>query len=208
MWMPALLAMAERDGWAVIPLVKSGCTSNMWTGPGFRGDPRDLLRACHAWYQWAVGQAKTLRPDVTMMTSCCANIPPRDRRNLTRAYTSLATAMRRFSTSVILIADDEGVTKEPVDCLLARHATMKTCTTTWPTGSLAFNNSLAKVARIKKFEFMKTRGWFCYQSQCPTVVARTIVYRDTRHITEAYALKLSESFRTAFRHCILDACPR
>ena len=35
---------------------------------------------------------------------------------------------------------------------------------------------------------MKTRGWFCYQSQCPTVVARTIVYRDTRHITEAYAL--------------------
>ena len=208
MWMPALLAMAERDSWAVIPLVKSGCTSNMWTGPGFRGDPRTLLRACHAWYQWAVGQAKTLRPDVTLMTSCCANIPLADRRNLTRAYTSLAMTMKQFSTSVILIADDEGVTKEPVDCLLARHATMKTCTTTWPAGSLAFNNSLAKVARVKRFEFMKTRGWFCYQSQCPTVVARTIVYRDTRHITEAYVLKLSESFRTAFRHCILDACPR
>jgi peptidoglycan/LPS O-acetylase OafA/YrhL len=208
MWMPALLAMAGRDDWAVIPLVKSGCTSNMWTGPGFRGDPRDLVRACHAWYQWAVGQAKILRPDVTLMTSCCANIPPADRKNLTRAYTSFATTMKRFSTSVILIADDEGVTREPVDCLLARHATMKTCTTTWPAGSLAFNNSLAKVARIKRFEFMKTRDWFCYQSQCPTVVARTIVYRDTRHITEAYALKLSESFRTAFRHCILDACPR
>ena len=38
MWMPTLLTMAERDGWTVIPLVKSACHPNGWTGPGFDGD--------------------------------------------------------------------------------------------------------------------------------------------------------------------------
>jgi hypothetical protein len=34
------------------------------------------------------------------------------------------------------------------------------------------------------------------------------VYRDLGHITKTYALKLRGPFRTAFRHCILDVCPR
>ena len=108
----------------------------------------------------------------------------------------------------VVVADDDGVAKQPVDCLLAPRATMRTCTTTPPANILAFNNNLAKVARANRFGFLKTRGWFCYQNQCPMVVARTIVYRDTNHISKTYALKLTEPFRAAFRHCILDACPR
>ena len=116
--------------------------------------------------------------------------------------------MKRFSTSVVVLADPDGVTKQPVDCLLAPRATMKTCTTTKPANVFAFNNNLAKAAKVNKFGFLKTRGWFCYQNQCPMVVARTIVYRDTGHITKTYALKLTAPFRSAFRHCILDTCPR
>jgi peptidoglycan/LPS O-acetylase OafA/YrhL len=209
MWMPTLLTMAERDGWTVIPLVKSACHPNGWTGPGYGGTAPDLTRACHAWYQWAVDQAKGLRPDVTLITGCCpAPVPYRDATNAIRAYASLGKTMKRFSTSVVVVADADGVTKQPVDCLLAPRATMKTCTTRKPANVVAFNNNLAKVARLNKFGFLKTRGWFCYQNQCPMVVARTIVYRDTGHITKTYALKLTGPFRAAFRHCILDVCPR
>jgi len=209
MWMPTLLTMAQRDGWAVIPLVKSGCHPNGWTGSGYQGTPPDIIRACHAWYQWAVDQAKSLRPEVTLIAGCCpAPVPFRDATTATRAFTSLAKTMKRFSTSVVVVADDDGVAKQPVDCLLASRATMRTCTTTPPANILAFNNNLAKVATANRFGFLKTRGWFCYQNQCPMVVARTIVYRDTGHITKTYALKLTGPFRGAFRHCILDACPR
>ncbi|MDP9223433.1 MAG: acyltransferase, partial [Actinomycetota bacterium] len=191
MWMPTLLAMAERDGWTVIPLVKSACHPNMWTGPGFRGERPELVRACHAWYQWAVDQAKGLRPDVTLITGCCPSpVPYGDSINSTRGYTALARTMKRFSTSVVVIADQEAPAKQPVDCLLARGATMRTCTSRSPANVLAFNNNLAKVAKVNKFGFLKTRGWFCYQNQCPMVVARTIVYRDLGHITQTYALKL------------------
>jgi peptidoglycan/LPS O-acetylase OafA/YrhL len=209
MWIPTLLTMAERDGWTVIPLVKSACHPNAWTGPGFRGESTDIIRACHAWYPWAVEQAKGLRPDVTLIAGCCPSpFPFGDAINSTRGFTSLARTMKRFSASVVVVADDDGVTKQPVDCLLARRATMRTCTTAPPANILAFNNNLAKVAKANQFGFLKTRGWFCYQNQCPMVVARTIVYRDTGHITKTYALKLTDPFRVAFRHCILDACPR
>jgi peptidoglycan/LPS O-acetylase OafA/YrhL len=209
MWMPTLLSMATGDGWTVVPLVKSGCHPNSWTGPGYQGTTPDLIRACHAWYQWALGQAKELHPDVTLITGCCPSpVPFADSVNLTRGYTALATTMKRFSTSVVVMADDDGVKKQPVDCLLARNATMKTCTTKPPANVLAFNNRLAKVASNNKFGFLKTRGWFCYQNQCPMVVARTVVYRDKGHITKTYATKLVGPFRSAFRHCILDACPR
>jgi peptidoglycan/LPS O-acetylase OafA/YrhL len=209
MWMPTLLALAQQDGWTLIPLVKSGCHPNVWTGPGFRSMPADLVRACHTWYQWALGQAKMLRPDVTMIAGCCPQpIPSGDATNVIRGFTSLGKTAKRFSKTVVMVADDDGVSKQPVDCLLAPHATMKTCTTSPPANILAFNNTLAKLAKVNRYGFLKTRGWFCYQNQCPMVVAKTIVYRDTGHITKTYALELTAPFRAAFQHCIFDACPR
>jgi hypothetical protein len=211
MWMPTLLTMAQRDSWTVIPLVKSGCAPNGWSEPGYQGLPQDLVRACHAWYHWAVDQAKRLRPDVTLIAGCCpAPFRGPDYTAAARAFTSLARTMKRFSRSVIVVADDDGIAtqQQPVDCLLAPHATMRTCTITPPANILAYNDNLAKVARVNQFGFLWTRGWFCYQNQCPMVVAGTVVYRNPGHITKAYALKLSVPFRAAFRHCILDACPR
>jgi hypothetical protein len=79
--------------------------------------------------------------------------------------------------------------------------------TTMSSDDLAFNDSLPKLAAAKHFGFLKTRGWFCYQNQCPMVVGTTIVYRDSGHITPEYALKLAAAFRTAFRQCLFAACP-
>jgi hypothetical protein len=84
---------------------------------------------------------------------------------------------------------------------------MKTCTTTATAARYALNDDLARLAKLRRFSILKTRGWFCYQSQCPMVVGHTIVYRDTGHITQAYALQLAAPFRAAFRRCIFDACP-
>jgi hypothetical protein len=211
MLMPTLLAMAERDDWTLIPLVKSNCNPGVWLGKGFNNTPQDLIDRCHAWYQWAVGQAKTLRPDVTLMTGCCGGVPAYAKRLIAdekRGFSALGTAMKPFSKSVVLVADNDGVSKQPVDCLLAQGATMRTCTTKWPVARFAFNNGLAKLAKARRFGFLNVRGWFCYQRECPMVVGNTIVYRDTGHITATYALALTAAFRSAFRSCILDACPR
>jgi hypothetical protein len=207
MWMPTILAMAQADSWNVIPIVKSGCVPSAWTGKGYSGTPASTLTACHAWYRWAVQQAKALHPDVTLMAGCCGGAAGATATATVRAFGSLASAMKGATKNVILVADDDGIAKQPVDCLLAPHATMKTCTTTETDAQYALNDALAKTARQKGFGFLNTRGWFCFQHQCPMVVGQTVVYRDTGHITQAYALKLAAPFRAAFRRCIFDVCP-
>jgi hypothetical protein len=116
--------------------------------------------------------------------------------------------MTRVSKSVLVMADNEGIHQQPVDCLLARKATMRTCTSTWPDERFALNDSLAALAGTRGYSFLNTRGWFCFEQECPMVVGSTVVYRDTGHITVPYGLKLAAPFRAAFRRCILDTCAR
>jgi peptidoglycan/LPS O-acetylase OafA/YrhL len=194
MWMPPIVGMAEQDGRVVVPLVKSGCTPNKWVESG---EPE-----CRAWYRWAVQQAKALHPDVMLVSGASGGASGGQADEIKRAFLSIAGAMKTSSTRVIVIADDEGVDQQPVDCLLARGATMRSCTTTWPEDRFYFNNDLAAIANRRGFSVLPTRGWFCFENQCPMVVGRTIVYRDQGHITEAYGLALAGPFRAAFRRTV------
>ncbi len=201
MWMPAILALAKRDGWEVRPIVKSGCVPATWL------DRSSDKPACRAWFKWAVQQAQAIRPAVTLTSGYSGGTAGSFADATKRGYLSVVRSLRRYSNHVVVVADDDGVGKEPVDCLLAAHATMRSCTTTWPADQFFFNDDLAALARIHRFDILKTRGWFCYQSQCPMVVGRTVVYRDTGHITEPYALELASPFRAAFRRVVSGARP-
>ncbi|MEA2370995.1 MAG: hypothetical protein QOH12_1389, partial [Solirubrobacteraceae bacterium] len=106
--------------------------------------------------------------------------------------------MKRSSTRVVLVADDDGISRQPVDCLLAARATAATCTSVRTPEQLQLNDGLAAAAKYQDFGFVNTRGWFCFESQCPMVIGRTIAYRDLGHITRAYALELAAPFRAAF----------
>ena len=210
MWMPTILAMAQADAWNVVPLVRKGCFVNTWIGNGYPATPPSTVASCHAWYRWAVQQAQRLRPDVVLMSGCCSGAGASGAFGPTirDGYSTTAAALTRFTRSVILIEDEEELIMQPVDCLLATGATLLSCMTTQTSSLLAFNNSLPQLAKAKHFGFLKTRGWFCYQNQCPMVVGTTIVYRDTGHITPEYALLLTAPFRKAFRQCIFATCPR
>jgi peptidoglycan/LPS O-acetylase OafA/YrhL len=101
MWMPAILAMAQRDGWAVIPLVKVRCVPRTWPGTD----------DCAAWYRWAKRQARALRPQVTMIVgSRSGTYDPLDAID---PVASLANAMKSVSASVIVVGDEPNQKRDP-----------------------------------------------------------------------------------------------
>jgi peptidoglycan/LPS O-acetylase OafA/YrhL len=199
-WMPSILAMAEKDSWAVLPLVKSACGPASWLH--FPSKPE-----CPAWYKWAKAQAQSLHPDVTLIAGAWDNAHLPDAA--IPAVASLTTAMKRFSASVVVIGDPPPQSKQPVDCLLSQHATMRTCTGKATKVQLHGDLKISAGARKHGIGFIDTRGWFCARSSskrleylCPLVINRTITRRDLGHITTTYGLELAAPFRAAFRRAL------
>jgi peptidoglycan/LPS O-acetylase OafA/YrhL len=195
MWMPTILRMARRDSWAVVPLVKVGCVPSSWTHRSW---------GCGAWFSWAVRRARALHPEVTLIAgSWAASASP---QAAIRGVAYLITATKRFSASVVVMGDSPHQSRNPVDCLLAPHATMKTCTTKATNGELQTDAAIASTARKHGVGFVDVRGWFCARSTtsridvlCPLVINRTISWVDRGHISQTYGLELAGPFRTSFR---------
>ncbi len=202
MWVPTILDMAQRDGWVVLPIVKSSCTPGSWIH--YPKAPQ-----CNAWYRWATGQAKGLRPDVTLVAGDWNPETPVD--TAVKVIGTLTTTMKRFSRSVIVLGDPPGQRRQPVDCLLASGATMKTCTTRVTKDQLNGDMRIAANARKHRIGFMNSRGWFCARTSaklleylCPLVINRTITHRDRDHISKTYGLQLAGPFRGAFRRALFQ----
>jgi peptidoglycan/LPS O-acetylase OafA/YrhL len=198
-WMPAILQMAQQDGWVVLPLVKSACTPHTWLRYSKKPE-------CPGWYKWAIGQARALHPDVTLIAGSwyVDNYPD----EAVKTIAALTPVAKRFSKSVIVVGDPPKLNRQPVDCLLAANATMKTCTTTVTKVQVRGDTKVGSIAKKRHVGFVDTRGWFCARLsakkplRCPLVVNRTITRRDPGHITVTYDLELVAPFRAAFRRAL------
>jgi peptidoglycan/LPS O-acetylase OafA/YrhL len=212
-WLPAILHLARRDGWVVRPILNSGCSPATW------------LDVCSRWYRWALPHAERLHPDVTLIAGAFEGYAgnPRELREkidraVVRGITALATIMKRFSKSVIVVEDPPGTLYQPVDCLLRDGAMLNTCMTRWGRWRFWANDHVGARARSRGWGFLRTRGLFCARNspsiepqydvegralwQCPLVVGRTTVYRDFDHITKPYTVEIAEPFRAAFHRAL------
>jgi hypothetical protein len=193
-WMPAIVGMAQRDGWVVRPFTKPGCLPFRWT----RRDAK--LPECRTWFNWAVRRARSLHPTVTLIGGAFAPLPgsPTDGGQVTvNAIKSLTAAMKPYSQHVVVLGDVPYQTQGIVDCLLASGATLLRCSTA-PTRPQLYEYVAAQ-ARFSGAGFIDVRNWFCYEDICPMVIGRTIAYWNPTHISAAYALKVVPPFRVAFR---------
>jgi hypothetical protein len=199
MWMPAILAMAKHDGWTVVPLVKVRCVPRSWGGTD----------ECGRWSRWAERRAEALRPDVTLVIGSRAGTI--DPLRSVRPVETMSRALKRFSASVIVIGDSPSQTRDPVDCLLARGATMKTCTGKGKAVQARAEAAVAANAKRDGVGYIDTRPWFCAHPHgsstgylCPMVVNQTITCVDRGHVSKTYALELAPLFRTAFRRVLFS----
>ena len=199
MWIPAILEMAQTDHLAVVPLVKSSCLPYEWITPVSNPATGPTSATCRTWYRWALGQARALHPAAMIVSGAYGGAAPSIAGMTLDAISSLIRSMRHRARRVIVMSDTPGVNRQPVDCLLANHANLGACMTTWPYARVDVPQSLFSVASEQGAGFIDATGWFCYQLQCPSVINNTIVYRDFGHVTKTYAVELANVFRTAFR---------
>jgi hypothetical protein len=189
MWLPPLLTMAWKDGWAVVPLVRLGCTPATWV---------TNERGCRDWHRWALGEALRLHATITLLGGSMDERPGPYTRKAMESLLDTAHTLRAAGR-VVVIGDPEGLNGDPVDCLLAPHATMASCTTTWPASSLAAYDEIARRTTQLGVGFLPTRQFVCFEHECPAVIGNTIAWMDNSHLTVAYSTQIAEPFRRTFQ---------
>ena len=193
-WLPAVLEMARRDHWQVIPLLRLGCTPGNWVASGGRA-------SCREWFRWTLTQIGQLHPRVTLLGASIDERPSPTTRAATAGVIAAAETFKGIGPLTV-IGDPEGLDRDPIDCLLSSRASMRRCTTTWPTASLKAYGQVASAAKRLGAGFLRTRGFVCFERQCPAVVGHTIVWRDNNHITAVYSAQLANAFGGAFRQAL------
>jgi hypothetical protein len=188
MWLPAVTELGRRDGWDVVPLIRFGCTPGYWIGN---------VSTCPTWFRWGIRKIRRLHPDVTLLTGSIGDYPTSQTRAEISGTIEGARRLRALG-QVVVVGDPEGINEDPVGCALARSASMATCTTRWPPSSLAAYWDVARGVTRLGVGFLPTRGFTCYQGQCPAVVDHMFVWMDQSHLTGVYSAALAGPFREAF----------
>ena len=75
---------------------------------------------------------------------------------------------------------------------------MASCTTTWPASDLAAYDQESRQVKRAGAGFLGTRGFVCYERQCPAVIGRTIAWVDDNHLSTLYSAEVAGAFRAAF----------
>jgi peptidoglycan/LPS O-acetylase OafA/YrhL len=183
MWMPALIQLARRHHWRLVPLVKTGCVP-AGTASG----------SCATWYRWALAHVRRLHPRAVVLShtwwsgSALEGIDA-----VSRELQDLAPLTPRLA----VIEDPPGSGRATLDCLLARRATLGSCAFRVTPDHAATYSSLRREARAVHAAYVPTLGWFCVRGLCPAVVGTIVTYRDSTHITATYARQLARSFGVA-----------
>jgi peptidoglycan/LPS O-acetylase OafA/YrhL len=190
-WLPDVLNLARHDNWAVVPLIKEGCSPSQWIAS--TGAPY-----CPPWFRWAMREASALRPNVTLISGAYSEFGSTLNPATLPGLDSAVRVLKRRSRRVVILGDNPARHRQPVDCLLAPHATPAGCSQQLTPGEAEQTDQVAQLADYDHVGFIDTAGWYCYQQQCPLVIGDVITYRDDNHISATYESQLGMVFRAAF----------
>jgi peptidoglycan/LPS O-acetylase OafA/YrhL len=196
MWMPAILYTAANERLVVRTVWKEGCSPDQWWKVVSES------AACRAWYAWAISQVRALHPSITLVAINWNGLDGSSAAT-TAGMSALVASLKKGSGKVVVIGDDTPQSHQPIDCLLAAHANLGSCSSSPSSADLATGQTISSAATAAGAAYIDTRGWFCFNNVCPMVIDRTIAPRDNAgHITVTYAAELGQVFRLAFRKAI------
>lgn len=184
-WMPTLEKLGREKGFELISLTKSACP-----GPAVKKvDTGEYKNAdCFAWRNYAFKRIKEINPDAVLVAGMQHfDIPAgyADRTSwwqegLRKTYASL----RGSSSHIISIADTPHPNRDIPSCIAA--------------GKFDRCNGTERSTPIftSGYQQINPTSWLCSR-KCPGIIASTVVYRDSSHLSVAMARKLSPQFEKA-----------
>jgi SGNH domain (fused to AT3 domains) len=199
-WFPAFEKLANRHGWGLVSLTRSSCSPA--AVPVVNSKLKRDYTECDSWRASALARIRALRPALVVVASSTGYRSslaghPADPDALwatawARLFATLNADVATGAGRVALLADTPFLSQDPADCLARPDATVAGCAE--PAGVVLRDPAWRSIVRDAAVRAGATVidpvGWLC-GARCPTVVGNLLVYRDSNHLTSAYAEMLA-----------------
>jgi peptidoglycan/LPS O-acetylase OafA/YrhL len=192
MWLTALDAVGEAEGFRVIPLVKVGC------------GPFDVVQwhrkapfpDCPPYRTWALDKIREIRPDVVLLGyRGLLGVHPDAGETEGEAWADGVSAsvrrLERLTPEVTLMSDVATLDFGPGDCLTDPDATMASCVGTEESKVRRANRITRRAAEALGARFVDVTDLVCLRHRCPMVVDHLVTFRDGSHLSVTYVNSLA-----------------
>ena len=186
-WFPTLEALAREQGFELISLTKSACSSVDSPRP----DQGAFKNAdCEKWRENSIKRIHTIKPEAVIVSSFQYFTPPSGYPSKSQWWNDgqrrLLNDLQGSSKNLIYISDTPRPLRDIPNCLASRDS--HTCDSTEKTPNVIING----------FKKIDPTSWLC-TSFCPAIKDGYVVYRDGSHISVAAALALTTKLEEALK---------
>lgn len=205
MWMTALDAIGKHGHWNVVQLTKSGCQVPDF--PRWLDAQKRPYDECNTFRTYAVDQIAQIHPDVLVITNNRKDVSlavngSRVKEGVDEAWStgleSMLGKLKPLAGRIVIIGDMAYPSEAGKDCLTKHEDDVRPCNTPREEAVLEeFNQMEQKIAARNQVEYVDTIPWMCTDVACPAVVGGLWVHWDEYHITQNYALWLSNVLGTS-----------
>lgn len=200
MWLPAVKASAEKEGWRLITLLRGGCEPTLGTR-NLGQDGIDGGRSCREWRSNAVRWVNAHPPDLIVITHSDTYrivdrqgrpIPLDRRPRFWRAGMARMLAALPSESRILLLGDAPKNREDPVKCLMRDPSDMSACVSRRvPAGRRLVEAALARAATAAGAEHRSLYGQICPYDPCPLVQGDVLLFRDRGHLTRTMTSTLT-----------------
>jgi peptidoglycan/LPS O-acetylase OafA/YrhL len=186
-WFPALEQLARKNGFELISLTKSACSSV--------DSPRANQGAyknseCEKWRENSIERIQKMKPDAVILSSFQYFTTPRGFSSRTQWWNEgqrrLLSGLQRSSRNLIYISDTPHPLRDIPNCLATQD--IEKCNGTEKTPNVIING----------FKKIDPTSWLCTDI-CPAIKDGYVAYRDASHISVKAALALAPLLEIALR---------
>ncbi|MFL5758945.1 MAG: acyltransferase family protein [Thermomicrobiales bacterium] len=200
MWIPAFDIIGQQQHWQIAQLTKPGCPVPNY--PVWSLSLKREYTECAEFRQFALAKIAELHPDLVIMTSAYKLVPvavdghPTNDGSEEVWDQGLAEMIDRImpnTRGIIVLGDMAYPSKPGIDCLSSQPDNVPACNTPRADGVQTEHNENEKqIAHERGAQYVDIIPWFCTDQVCPAVIAGLTTHRESYHVSENYAVWLSQ----------------
>ena len=203
MWMPAIDAIAKKNGYRVELYAKLACP--LIEAPVWSYQLNRAFTECTEWQQLVLPKIKNAKPDLLIVTDqwkpAVINGEKSDFDTETlwaKEFPNALATLNSYAKKLVVIGNNPSMTTDSINCVSRPGVTISVCASV---RTKADNNAINKIERAAtlaiKATFIDTVSWACDALMCPAIIDNKLVYFDQWHFTATYVDWLTPSLAKA-----------